>query len=311
MPALEEHQKFEQILQKIEPQGKLLKIWQPEGGVSAQITALEFTQPGGQTKKLILRRHGEIDRRQNPNIAADEFKLLKAIQTEGLASPAPVYLDTSGKIFPTPYLIIEYTEGEKEFAPSNLADYLQQFTTHLVKIHSVNCSNAGLDFLPKLVIRFAEEYRMQPMNDDLSIEINHFRESLKSVWPSLQKNEPVLLHGDYWPGNIIWERERLVGVIDWEDAKIGDPLADVANSRLEILWAFGNQAMHTFTQLYQSMMDINFSNLPYWDLWAVLKPASQIGDWGLESNTEKRMRDSLKRFAHQAFMVISEGEKGE
>jgi hypothetical protein len=69
--------------------------------------------------------------------------------------------------------------------------------------------------------------------------------------------------------------------------------------------------MHTFTQLYQSMMDINFSNLPYWDLWAVLKPASQIGDWGLESNTEKRMRDSLKRFAHQAFMVISEGEKGE
>jgi hypothetical protein len=73
MPALEEHQKFEQILHKIEPQGKLLKIWHPEGGVSAQITALEFTQPGGQTKKLILRRHGEIDRRQNPNIAADEL----------------------------------------------------------------------------------------------------------------------------------------------------------------------------------------------------------------------------------------------
>jgi aminoglycoside phosphotransferase (APT) family kinase protein len=38
-----------------------------------------------------------------------------------------------------------------------------------------------------------------------------------------------VLHGDYWPGNVLWRDGRLVGVIGWEEAAFGDPLADLAN----------------------------------------------------------------------------------
>ena len=74
----------------------------------------------------------------------------------------------------------------------------------------------------------------------------------------------MLLHGDFWPGNILWRYGQLVAVIDWEDAALGDPLADVANSRLEILWAFGIDAMQSFTHYYQS-------------LTASISPTSRIG----------------------------------
>jgi aminoglycoside phosphotransferase (APT) family kinase protein len=40
----------------------------------------------------------------------------------------------------------------------------------------------------------------------------------------------VLLHGDFWPGNALWRDGALVAILDWEDAAIGDPLADVANA---------------------------------------------------------------------------------
>ena len=52
-------------------------------------------------------------------------------------------------------------------------------------------------------------------------------------------------------------RGRLVGVIDWEDAALGDPLADLANSRLEILWAFGDEAMERFTREYAVYAPLN------------------------------------------------------
>ena len=29
----------------------------------------------------------------------------------------------------------------------------------------------------------------------------------------------ALLHGDYWPGNVLWKNGALVGVIDWEDTQ--------------------------------------------------------------------------------------------
>jgi aminoglycoside phosphotransferase (APT) family kinase protein len=128
---------------------------------------------------------------------------------------------------------------------------------------------------------------------------------LEPIDPFPQLNPPVLLHGDYWPGNLLWKNGQLVAVIDWEDAAIGNPLADIANSRLEILWAFGNDAMERFTRLYQSMASVNFTHLPYWDLCAALRPASKIAKWGLDAMTEKTMRERHKWFITQGFEKLS------
>ena len=54
------------------------------------------------------------------------------------------------------------------------------------------------------------------------------RDMLASAWPFPRPNPPALLHGDYWPGNILWKDGRLAAVIDWEDACLGDPLVDLA-----------------------------------------------------------------------------------
>ena len=95
-----------------------------------------------------------------------------------------------------------------------------------------------------------------------------------------------------------------MGVIDWEDAAVGDPLADIANTRLELLWAFGVEAMRSFTHHYQSLTDIDFTNLPYWELYAALRRISQITGWGLDYVTEKTMRERLGWFIAQAFMNL-------
>src|SRR5207245_5037921 len=89
----------------------------------------------------------------------------------------------------------------------------------------------------------------------------------------------VLLHGDFWPGNIIWRDGRIAAVIDWEEAELGDRLSDVAITRLDILWAFGVDAMHDFTARYRAMTSVDLVNLPYWDLYAALRPVSNIAEW--------------------------------
>src|SRR5215831_15391681 len=104
----EEDNKFAQVVQKIDPHSKLLRTWELKGGVSAQVTALEIERPDGQTQKMIVRQHGAVDLRNNPQIAADEFKLLQITQSAGLATPVPYYVDQSCDIFPNPYIVIEF-----------------------------------------------------------------------------------------------------------------------------------------------------------------------------------------------------------
>lgn len=296
MTIAREAQQFEQLVHRIDPQSKLSRTWQLEGGVSAQVTAVEIERPDGQTKKMIVRRHGDADFNRNPRVAAGEFRLLQILQSVGLAAPKPCYLDQSGEIFSRPYVVIEYVEGEPDFAPSHLADCLLQMATQLAMIHSIDGTKVDLSFLPEVGKGFKE----RPAKLDESLDEGRIQEALESAWPLSQLNRSVLLHGDFWPGNLLWRDGQLVAIIDWEDAKVGDPLADLGNSRLEVLWAFGIEAMNAFTNRYQSMTTIDFTNLPYWDLCAALRQAPQISEWGLEEATEKKMRKALRWFVRQA-----------
>ena len=89
----------------------------------------------------------------------------------------------------------------------------------------------------------------------------------------------ALLHGDFWPGNLLWRDGRLVAVIDWEDAKIGDPLEDLAISRLDVCFIFGRNALHHFTETYLAHNPINTDSLPLWDLQAANRMLHGLPDW--------------------------------
>ena len=97
------------------------------------------------------------------------------------------------------------------------------------------------------------------------------RNALNAALPRKTRNPSVLLHGDYWPGNILWQNDTLVAVIDWEDAALGDPLSDLAITRLDLRWIFGTAAMKTFTEKYLRQVKLDITDLPVWDLYAALR----------------------------------------
>lgn len=311
MTLSQETQQFERLIQKLAPQGKLLRVWPLKGGISAEMTAFEVALPGGQTRKMIVRQPGEGTLRRNPQAAEEEFRLLEITQALGLATQKPYYLDQAGEIFATPAFVIEYIEGKPEFAPSNLADFSRQLATHLAQIHSIAGSNPDLAFLPQGVKSFEATFK-RPTSLNESMEEGRIREILEAVWPLPQRNAPVLLHGDYWPGNILWREEKLVAVIDWEDARIGDPLSDLAISRLDLLWIYSVEAMESFTHHYQALMPLDYTDLPYWDLAAALRlvrlAGADLAEWaafyppfGRHDITEQTIREHYRFFISQAF----------
>lgn len=305
MSVSKEDEKFRRLVHTIDPQSRLIRTWELKGGVSAQVTALEIERSDGRPEKMIVRQHGAADLKQNPRVAADEWRLLRLLRSVGLATPMPLYLDVSGEIFSTPVIVLEYIEGKPELVPSDLDDCVLQLATHLFRIHSVDCTTLDLSFLPTQAKKLGKKLRERPINVDESLAEGRIRDILESVWPLPQQNRSVLLHGDFWPGNTLWQDGRLVAVIDWEDAERGDPLADVANSRLEILWAFGIDAMQSFTADYASMTNIDWANLPYWDLCAALRPASRIAEWAGNDVIEQTMRAGHRVFITQAFDKLS------
>jgi aminoglycoside phosphotransferase (APT) family kinase protein len=236
-----------------------VRSWELQGGVSAQMTAFEVERADGSRETLVLRRHGAADLARNPNIAADELRLLRILEATGIPAPVPRGIDDGE-------LVLGYIEGDPPAAGE--PELLEQLASALAGIHR---AEGDFSFLPD--------------------------RRLADVSP----RPSVLLHGDYWQGNTLWRDGRLVAVIDWEDAAFGDPLADLANARLELLWWLGCKAMDDFTERYASLRGaFEPAALARWDLWVDVRVSRHIANWGLDDATLNAMNTAREAFAAAA-----------
>jgi aminoglycoside phosphotransferase (APT) family kinase protein len=292
---LDDDSPFRLLVERIDPTWRLRRIWPMTGGVSAQVTAIEIERPDSEQVKLIVRQHGAADRAHNPHIARDEHRLLTIAQAHGLAAPRPYYVDDSCDLFAHPVVVIEFIDGTTVFDPVDRRSFLSRMAAELVNIHTVR-DMAELSFLPSQGRGPGDPTGVL----DTAMGEGRIREVLASMHAPRQPNPPALLHGDYWPGNILWRNGTLAAVIDWEDAGTGDPLSDLGNARMELLFALGSDAMHEFTDLYLSMATIDIDDLPRWDLCAALRPCSKLSTWGLHAAVEQQLRERHALFVRDA-----------
>ena len=104
------------------------------------------------------------------------------------------------------------------------------------------------------------------------------RDALAEAWP-LPTAEARLLHGDYWPCNVLWNEGEIAGIIDWEDAATGDPLSDLAICRLDLTLIVGVDVRDAFTIHYLEATATEPAALPHWDLVAAIHAAPHLDEW--------------------------------
>jgi aminoglycoside phosphotransferase (APT) family kinase protein len=258
------NQKFDVIFNEIFPQSHCDRKWDLSGGMSAQMTAFELTQPDGTTKKMIMRIPSDGVLQNNPSIVENEFNLLKFLRKQDLPVSNPIQWNMS----PIPHMVLEYIEGQPLFPWCPQAFFPEQIANYLVQIHKIPLSTPEVSQLSKQANRLNNLFPEQPSSKKNLMREVQIWNILNKQWPIQDRNQPVLVHGDFWHGNLIWKENQLVGIIDWEDAEIGSPLFDLAVSRLDLCWISGTDTMNLFTEQYMSRNDLDYSLLPYWDLVA-------------------------------------------
>nr|WP_184130262.1 phosphotransferase [Deinococcus humi] len=269
----------------METGARLLHFWPLAGGVSARVSALQVCWSGGHVERLVVREYGGRDLQVNPDIARQEFELLRVLVAAGLPVPRPRYAQPG-------LLVLDFAEGTTDFHPADHSGFVRGLATFLARLHAL--STAELAFLPVLT-----DLSPRPEILDDSLSETRIRDALQQFGPPPMAASAVL-HGDFWPGNVLWAGGRLSAVIDWEDASLGDPLADVANARLELLFFLGPDAMHAFTDDYGRQTGTGLAHLAYWDLRAALRPCGKMAEWGLEVELEGRMRWRHAQFVDAA-----------
>ncbi len=277
------------LAERLEDGAEVTRRWSLSGGVSASVEGLELALPDGGARRVVVRRHGTADwKPTHADVTATEFALLRALDALGMCVPSPILLDTSSGLLGSPYLVTSFVEGSAEVEESRQPEALRQMAEVLARLHALDVERVAPPALARLDDAYTCALRWlgekTPATESL-------RAALAEGARGAERNTSTLVHNDFGPRNILWKDHAIAAIIDWEDAAVGDPLADLAGCRMELLWRWGAEAMESFTEHYLSLTGVDAFDLCAWEICCAAAAAAFMGSWGLDPSIEGRMRD--------------------
>lgn len=304
-------QQISELLRAARPDWRLVRAWPLPGATASRVSAIEAEAPDGQRTTLALRQYGAANLKADPHAAQTEYRLLQLLYAAGQPVPRPYLADESCVILPGPFLLQELIDGAPVDDPADLTDFTAQLSAALADVHACGFARAEVGFLADVCDDFARKLGTGSAQADEYLKEAAVRAALEGGWPPSPINQPVVLHGDYWPGNVLWRDGTLVGIIDWEDALYGDPLADLAITRLEISWFFGSAVSDVLTDQYLALRpEVDTTTLPLWDLRAALRACGfNLQAFGLPASRLASMRTAHRAFIESALAQLA-GRKG-
>jgi aminoglycoside phosphotransferase (APT) family kinase protein len=232
--------------------GRVVGVRVLRGGMSSAMHLVTVTTG----ERAVLRRYVRFDPTE-PDIAAREARALEFVTRLPLPTPELLAADVTGTATGVPMLLMSPLPGRVDWKPSDQDSWLRRLAEVLPVLHAMPIPEPGL-------IRPFATYQQQ------SYEL-----PVWARWPSVWERamelldnrvadgDEVFLHRDFHPGNVLWLRGRVTGVVDWQSASIGPASIDVGHCRSNLL-RYGRTAVDRFTKWWEQ------SSCRRYDPWADL-----------------------------------------
>jgi aminoglycoside phosphotransferase (APT) family kinase protein len=198
-----------------------------------------------------------------------EIRVLTSL--DGLAGMAPRLLasDTGGTWSDRPTVVISRLPGVADIRPRDPERWAEELGRTLARVHATPASRRT--DLASLSDRDGGTVAMLDGPAAAAVQAG---------WAALNGAPSVLVHYDFWSGNVLWSQEKISGVVDWSGAVNGPAGFDVGWCRLDLYLLFGEHIADVFFRAYESAAGgIDPEQLALWDLWALARSHRDVEGW--------------------------------
>lgn len=158
-------------------------------------------------------------------------RIMSALHAAGLPVPAVPVICSDPIVDGRPFVLMERVEGvriEEAAIHASPRELTAGAVDVLKRMQALPPERTGIGDeepvqLQVEMMRWA--MLMQRAPEELTTRAGELGGRLAARVPA--ERSPTLVHGDYHPGNMLFEGRDLVAVLDWEIAEIGQPLLDL------------------------------------------------------------------------------------
>lgn len=195
-------------------------------------------------QELVLRRPPFGAKIKSGHDMGREYRILSGLHRVYPKVPRPLLYVEEEDVLGAPFYVMERLRGViprgmkpiPGLGPQEMRQTCQALVDELVAIHSVDLEAAGLQdlgrpqgYIQRQVEGWTRRYHNAQTDDIPQMEA-------LATW--LDQNQPAevgaaLIHNDYKYDNVVLDPldlRRIIGVLDWEMATVGDPLMDLGTT---------------------------------------------------------------------------------
>lgn len=224
-----------------------------------------------------------------PDLATHEAAALTQMEHIDLPTPQVIALDPDGSQTDVPAVLMTLLPGTVDLRPHDPDLWLATLAEPLNVLHASPIPTFAWKYDP-----WIEHGLLQPPE-----WVGH-----RDLWErafdlfvrGMPETRPCFLHRDYHPTNVLWTGGAISGIVDWVNACVGPPGADVAHCRLNLALMYGYETAERFLGHVDDAYD------PIWDLVPALSALEGFSlytpwaDFGLQHLSEELVRERLEDF---------------
>lgn len=246
MTAAEDHRRFlrsrppreglRALVEHLEPGSVISGVHRLKGGLDASTHRVDLVTGGGARRRIVVRRFDASAEWFDQGTVASEAETLESLVATPVRAPEVLALDMAGAWLGVPTMVVSWLAGRPAPAP-RWVEWSPRLVEAMALIHGVEPvveSPAGLN--PWLTGSPPRSIAHDPWFERIWPLIIDSRDQLAA------SESGALVHHDLHPGNTLWSRGRVSGIVDWGAAGRGYPAYDRSYLRLDVSLCIGIDA---------------------------------------------------------------------
>lgn len=194
-----------------------------------------------------------------------EIANLGVVAGSGLPVPNVLAADVAGASTDgSPSLLMTRLPGHIHLSPTNPHTWMTRIAEIAALMHSLD--------LPAKSFRPWKDSWIAPRGEfQVPTGAQHpatWRAAFRVMEDSPPKDAPAFLHCDFLPVNMLWSRERITGLVDWNGIYRGSRAIDIGSCRRYLAALYSADWPEELHSLYESITGVGLD--PWWDLYALL-----------------------------------------
>jgi len=192
---------------------------------------LVTVRDGDSLQRVVLRRYLRPEQQaERPSCARLEANALEHVAVAPVPTPALLGCDPDGTLTGVPAVLMTELAGQPRWDGQPRTQWANQLAEIAVAVHQLPLPKAGTT---RAYSRYSQQSYEPPR---WAADRRTWEQAIEIFHRPTPPGPTCFIHRDFHPGNLLWQRSSLSGVVDWESASLGPVHVDLGHCRLNFFY---------------------------------------------------------------------------